>query len=105
VIAGVIAGMISDFVFKSSAKMIGVALLASTVILIIIVYFKIGTQLSIVLLVILSLTTFLSKSVLLAPISELKLPEDFSGSAMSVGSFLAYAPVFWVYQLNGNLLD
>ncbi|MDU7037359.1 MAG: MFS transporter, partial [Staphylococcus simulans] len=47
-IAGVIAGMISDFVFKSSAKMIGVALLASTVILIIIVYFKIGTQLSIV---------------------------------------------------------
>lgn len=104
-IAGVIAGMISDFVFKSSAKMIGVALLASTVILIIIVYFKIGTQLSIVLLVILSLTTFLSKSVLLAPISELKLPEDFSGSAMSVGSFLAYAPVFWVYQLNGNLLD
>lgn len=105
VIAGVIAGVISDFVFKSSAKMIGVALLASAVILIVIVYFKIGTQLSIVLLVILSLTTFLSKSVLLAPISELKLPEDFSGSAMSVGSFLAYAPVFRVYQLNGNLLD
>lgn len=63
VIAGVIAGVISDFVFKSSAKMIGVALLASAVILIVIVYFKIGTQLSIVLLVILSLTTFLSKSV------------------------------------------
>lgn len=105
VIAGVIAGIISDFVFKSSSKMIGVALLASSVVLMILVYFKISTRLSIVLIIVLSLTIFLSKSVLLAPISELKLPEDFSGSAMSVGSFLAYAPVFWVYQLNGHFLD
>ncbi|WP_412520399.1 MFS transporter [Staphylococcus simulans] len=105
VFAGIIAGVVSDFIFKSSAKMIGVALLSSAIILIVIVYFNIGTQLSIILLVVLSLTTFLSKSVLLAPISELKLPKDFSGSAMSVGSFLAYAPIFWVYQLNGNLLD
>lgn len=105
VFAGVIAGTVSDFVFKSSAKMIGVALLASATILIIVVFFPVGTKTSIALLVTLSLTTFLSKSVLLAPISELKIPENYSGAAMSVGSFLAYAPVFWVYRLNGGLLD
>lgn len=105
VLAGVIAGTISDFVFKSSAKMIGAGLIASAAILVIVVFFPVGTTFSIVLLVTLSLTTFLSKSVLLAPISELKIPEDYSGAAMSVGSFLAYAPVFWVYRLNGSLLD
>ena len=27
------------------------------------------------------------------------------GSAMSIGSFVAYAPIFWVYTMNGSLLD
>ena len=50
-------------------------------------------------------TTFLSKSVILAPIAELKIPEKYMGSAMSIGSFVAYAPIFWVYTMNGSLLD
>ncbi|WP_105992952.1 MFS transporter [Staphylococcus simulans] len=105
VLAGVITGVISDYVFKSTTKMIFVALFLSSIVLLIVVFFKTGLVLSMILLFTFSLTTFLSKSVILAPISEFKLPEKYSGSAMSVGSFMAYAPIFWVYTMNGQLLD
>lgn len=58
-----------------------------------------------IMLVVVSIAVFLGKSVILAPIAELNLPEGISGSAMSVGSFLAYASVFWGYTLNGSMLD
>jgi membrane protein, transporter, MFS superfamily len=43
--------------------------------------------------------------VILAPIGELELPEEIDGSAMAVGSLLAYASVLWGYNLNGHILD
>lgn len=105
VLMGIIAGIIANFVFKSSSKMIAVALFISSVILTIIVFFKIPMVLSFMLLILFSVTTFLSKSVILAPIAELKIPEKYMGSAMSIGSFVAYAPIFWVYTMNGAFLD
>lgn len=57
------------------------------------------------LLVLVALATFLGKSVILAPIGELELPEEIDGSAMAVGSLLAYASVLWGYNLNGHILD
>lgn len=105
VLMGLVAGVVSDFVFKSSSKMISVALLISAVTLSIVVFFKVDMIFSFVLLILFSVTTFLSKSVILAPIAELKIPEKYMGSAMSIGSFVAYAPIFWVYTMNGSLLD
>ncbi|GGI42625.1 MFS transporter [Mammaliicoccus stepanovicii] len=105
VFIGVIAGVISDFVFKSSSKMICVALLFSSITLACVVFFDTGLIMSIILIFAFSVTTFLSKSVILAPIAEFKIPEKYTGSAMSVGSFTAYAPIFWVYTMNGSLLD
>jgi hypothetical protein len=48
---------------------------------------------------------FLGRAVLFAPIAELGLPVAVTGSAMSVGSLLAYASNFWAFRLNGALID
>ncbi|ELJ9245334.1 MFS transporter [Staphylococcus pseudintermedius] len=105
VLMGVSAGIISDYVFKSSSKMIFVALLLSSIILLGVVFIKGSLFVSMALLIAFSVTTFLAKSVILAPIAEFDIPKKYAGSAMSVGSFAAYAPIFWVYTMNGKLLD
>lgn len=105
VLMGVSAGIISDYVFKSSSKMIFVALLLSSLILLGVVFIKGSLFVSMALLIAFSVTTFLAKSVILAPIAEFDIPKKYAGSAMSVGSFAAYAPIFWVYTMNGKLLD
>lgn len=105
VLMGVSAGIISDFVFKSTSKMIVAALALSTLVLIGVVFIKGNIVISMALLIALSVATFLAKSVILAPIAEFNIPKKYAGSAMSVGSFAAYAPIFWVYTMNGTLLD
>ena len=105
VLMGVSAGIISDYVFKSSSKMIFASLLLSTLILLGVVFIKGSLIVSMALLIAFSVTTFLAKSVILAPIAEFDIPKKYAGSAMSVGSFAAYAPIFWVYTMNGKLLD
>ncbi|WP_052356597.1 hypothetical protein [Faecalimicrobium dakarense] len=62
-------------------------------------------MLSIVLLMLFSFSIFLAKGIILAPIIEANVPKDHSGSSMSVGSFAAYAPVFWAHGLNGKIID
>ncbi|EGQ4038225.1 MFS transporter [Staphylococcus pseudintermedius] len=105
VLMGVSAGIISDYVFKSSSKMNFAALLLSSLILLGVVFIKGSLFVSMALLIAFSVTTFLAKSVILAPIAEFDIPKKYAGSAMSVGSFAAYAPIFWVYTMNGKLLD
>ena len=59
VLMGLVAGVVSDFVFKSSSKLISVALLISAITLSIVVFFKVGMIFSFVLLILFSVTTFL----------------------------------------------
>nr|WP_250544640.1 MFS transporter [Canibacter zhuwentaonis] len=105
VIMGVTSGFISDFVFKSSSKMICASLLLSAIVLAGVVLIRENFVVTMVLLIAFSAAAFLAKSVILAPIAELDIPKKYVGAAMSVGSFAAYAPIFWVYLMNGKLLD
>lgn len=108
VLSGAIAGLLADYVFKSSAKMIFVSLVMTFATLGLTMMIpktpdKIG--LSIALLMLFSFSIFLAKSVILAPVAEAGISEKYSGSAMSIGSFATYAPVFWAYSLNGQIID
>ena len=106
--AGIISGVTADYVFKSSTRMMMVALgiVAVACNIILVLPATSGMIGPIVcLLVLVALATFLGKSVILAPIGELELPEEIDGSAMAVGSLLAYASVLWGYNLNGRILD
>lgn len=108
IFAGVVSGLLADYVFRSSTKMIAVSLAMVVAAAVIVLLLPVSSAMIwpiLILLVIVSIATFLAKSVILAPIAELNLPEGISGSAMSVGSFLAFASIFWAYTLNGSVLD
>ncbi|ODJ57823.1 MFS transporter [Brochothrix thermosphacta] len=108
VVAGIISGALSDYVFKSSSKMMFVALFMTFLALLttlLIPKTPATMGISIALLMVFSFSIFLAKSVILTPIAESKIPEEYSGSSMSIGSFAAYAPVFWAYNLNGTIID
>lgn len=108
VFAGLISGLLADYVFKSSTKMMAVSLGLVVVACLIVMALPVNQSMIwpiLIMLIVVSIATFLGKSVILAPVAELNLPEGISGSAMSVGSFLAYASVFWAYTLNGSLTD
>ncbi|WP_434362508.1 MFS transporter [Parasalinivibrio latis] len=108
VVAGLIAGSLSDFVFKSSVKMMIFSLgLTATCLLGVIMLPKTPDMLfmNIALLMAFSFCIFLAKGIILAPVAEAGVPKQISGSAMSVGSFAAYASVFWAYALNGWIID
>ena len=94
IVAGVVSGIVSDYVFKSSTRMMAVALGCVAVTCGLVLLLPVTRVMIIpilVLLIVVALATFLGKSVILAPIGELELPEEIAGSAMAVGSFLAYA--------------
>lgn len=108
IVAGVVSGIVSDYVFKSSTRMMAVALGCVAVTCGLVLLLPVTRVMIIpilVLLIVVALATFLGKSVILAPIGELELPEEIAGAAMAVGSFLAYASILWGYNLNGYLLD
>ena len=108
IIAGVVSGVVADYLFKSSTRMMAVALgfvTAACALVLLLPISGAGFWPIVGLLVLVALATFLGKSVILAPIGELELPEEIDGSAMAVGSFVAYASILWGYNLNGRLLD
>lgn len=108
VAAGLISGSLSDYVFKSSSKMMFVALGLTAITLtatLIIPKTPNMLMINIVLLMLFSFSIFLAKGIILAPIAEANVPKAYSGSSMSIGSFAAYAPVFWAYGLNGKIID
>ncbi|EHJ07101.1 MFS transporter [Staphylococcus simiae] len=105
IVMGLSAGLISDYIFKSATRMMFTALTLCIISLSLVAFFKTGIILSIILLLAFSIATFLANSIILAPISEINLPEKYTGAAMSLGSFATYAPIFFVYQMNGTLLD
>ena len=107
-LAGIISGVTADYVFKSSTRMMMVALGFVAVACGIILTLPVTAAMIVPivgLLIMVALATFLGKSVILAPIGELELPEEIDGSAMAVGSLLAYASILWGYNLDGRILD
>lgn len=108
IFAGVISGVLADYVFKSSTKMMAISLGAVVVACAVVLVLPVTPAMLwpiLIMLIVVSIATFLGKSVILAPVAELNLPDEINGSAMSVGSFLAYASIFWAYTLNGSLVD
>ncbi|MDO4910107.1 MAG: MFS transporter [Corynebacterium sp.] len=108
IFAGLVSGLLADYVFKSSTVMVTVALAIITIGVLLVYLLPSGADMmwpAMILLMVMAVGIFLGKAVILAPIAELNLPESINGSAMSVGSFLTYAPVFWVNATTSRIID
>ena len=85
IVAGVVSGIVSDYVFKSSTRMMAVALGCVAVTCGLVLLLPVTRVMIIpilVLLIVVALATFLGKSVILAPIGELELPEEIAATAV-----------------------
>ncbi len=108
IFAGLISGFLADFVFKGASRLVTFALGITFIALLLVLLLpkaQVMIYINIILLVIFSFSIFLARGVMLAPIAEANIDRNSSGAAMSVGSFLAYASIFWGYALNGYLID
>ena len=108
IIAGLVAGVLADYIFKSSTTMMAVALTVIAIGVGVVYMLPVSDSMmwpAMIFLIVMAFGVFLGKSVILAPIAELHLPEEINGSAMSVGSFLVYAPVIWANYSTSNIID
>lgn len=108
VFAGLVSGLIADYVFKSSTIMITVALCVTALGVGAIYLLPSGDNMmwpAMILLMIMAVGIFMGKAVILAPVAELHLPESINGSAMAIGSFMAYAPVFWANTMTAGIVE
>ncbi len=108
ILGGLIAGIIADKVFKSPTRMLQYSLAAICIVLVVIVLSPKNSAMfipNLILMLVYSFVIFISRAVFFAPIGEANIPKEFSGAAMSIGSFFTYSPVFWAYGFNGYILD
>ena len=102
------AGLVADYVFKSSTAMMAAALAViaiSSAAVYMLPSSKTMMWPAIILLIVMSAGVFMGKSVILAPIAELDLPEEINGSAMAVASFLAYASIIWGNSTTSGIVE
>ncbi|MDO5721298.1 MAG: MFS transporter [Actinomycetaceae bacterium] len=108
IIAGLVSGLVADYVFKSSTMMMAVSL-GVTAVGVGLVYLLPHNESmlwpAMILLMVMAIGIFMGKAVILAPIAELHLPEEINGSAMAVGSFLAYASILWGNYTTSDIVE
>lgn len=108
IFAGLVAGLLADYLFKSSTRMMAVALPITAVGTLAVRLLPAGDAMmwpAMLLLMVMAFGIFMGKAVLLAPVAELGLPEHINGSAMAVGSFLVYASIFWANPLTAGIVE
>lgn len=107
ILAGLISGLLADYLFKSSTRMLGVALIVVALGTGLVYLLPASTNMwpAMLLLIVMAFGVFMGKAVILAPIAELHLPEQINGSAMAVGSFLVYASIFWANPMTSSIVE
>jgi sugar phosphate permease len=103
-----LAGVLGDNKFKSSTHLMNRLFSVIIVALGLVILMPKGPRFIIPsMIVLLSVTVlcYMLRGVYYAPIGELKMPKEISGSAMSVAAFIGYSPMFWAYATYGYMLD
>ena len=106
--AGPIAGIVSDWKFKSSAHLMracyGVLIVLLTVALVLPKNAGLVIP-AMILLLLVAIFCFLIRGVYYAPIGEMGVPKEYGAAAMSVAAFIGYSPSFWAYPVYGMMID
>ncbi len=107
-LGGPVGGFITDKILHSATKYLRICFVIVAAILVIFACLP-HKQLGIVIGMIITLTisafVFSMRAVFFAPMDEVKVPRDITGSAMSIGSFLGYLPGAFMYAIYGAILD
>ena len=110
IIGSPLGGICSDKIFKSPTKYIRLAFILSAITIIIFIllpheymnkYFYVGMILTLSYGIII----FSMRAISFAPINEINVPKEITGTAMSIACMIGYFPRSFIYTLYGYILD
>ncbi|MGL5642643.1 MAG: MFS transporter, partial [Paraclostridium sp.] len=107
-VGGPIGGYLADKKFHSPAKYLRAAFILCIVLLSIMVvapHNSLNVYIGMTMTLVFGAIIFSMKATYFAPMGEINISEDITGAAMSIGSFIGYAPGMFCYSLYGNVLD
>ncbi|MGN0295267.1 MAG: nitrate/nitrite transporter [Lachnospiraceae bacterium] len=107
-LGGPIGGFVSDKVLHSATKCLRICFIIAAAILVVFSFLphqSMGVIAGMAITLTISAFVFIMRSVFFAPMDEVNVPRDITGSAMSIGSFIGYLPGAFMYAIYGNILD
>ena len=107
-LGGPVGGFITDKVLHSATKYLGICFAIVAAILGIFAclpHQSMGIVLGMIITLTISAFVFSMRAIFFAPMDEVKVPRDITGSAMSIGSFIGYLPGAFMYAVYGGILD
>lgn len=107
-VGGPVGGYLADKKFRSPAKYLRFAFLLCIALLTIMViapHNSLNVYIGMTMTLVFGAIIFSMRAVFFAPMGEINISEDVTGAAMSIGSFIGYAPSMFCFTLYGNVLD
>ena len=107
-LGGPIGGYITDKVLHSATKYLRIAFTAVTVVLVVFTFLphqSMGIIFGMAISLGISAIVYSMRAIFFAPMDEVDVPREITGSAMSLGSFVGYLPGAFMYAVYGGILD
>lgn len=107
-LGGPVGGFITDKVLHSATKYLQICFVivaGALAIFACLPHKQLGIVIGMIITLSISAFVFSMRAVFFAPMDEVKVPRDITGSAMSIGSFLGYLPGAFMYAIYGAVLD
>lgn len=107
-VGGPIGGYLADKKFHSPAKYLRAAFIGCIVVLVVMIlapHNSLNVYMGMAMILTFGAIIFSMKATYFAPMGEINISDDISGAAMSIGSFIGYAPGMFCYSLYGSILD
>ena len=107
-LGGPIGGFVTDKILHSATKYLRICFVlvaAALVLFSLLPHQQMGVILGMVVTLTISAFVFSMRAVFFAPMDEVNVPRDITGSAMSIGSFVGYLPGAFMYAVYGAIMD
>lgn len=107
-LGGPVGGFITDKVLHSATKYLQITFVVVGTILVIfslLPHKAMGIILGMAVTLSISACVYSMRAIFFAPMDEVHVPREITGSAMSMGSFIGYLPGAFMYAVYGGILD
>lgn len=107
-LGGPIGGFITDKVLHSATRYLRIAFVIVGAILVVfslLPHQSMGIFLGMFITLTISACVYSMRAIFFAPMDEVHVPREITGSAMSMGSFIGYLPGAFMYAVYGGILD
>lgn len=107
-LGGPVGGFITDKVLHSATKYLQIAFVIVGAILVVfslLPHQSMGIILGMAVSLTISACVYSMRAIFFAPMDEVRVPREITGSAMSMGSFIGYLPGAFMYAVYGGILD